>query len=135
MGACYGIADNVAGLFPQRRHPPSSQIYVDVYLGADARRADPLPGYESFFQEKLMAWSELNAAEHFVGCFNRLRSLSSGMAQLVHHAGKIVDIILDRVHPAASAWEMGQELYVCGGGVGVGIIRPLLMATSSARVI
>lgn len=73
------------------------QIYVDVYLGSDPRRADPLPGFTSFFQEKLSHWQELNAAKDFIQITPRLRSLSADMAMLVHNAGLIVDTILDRV--------------------------------------
>ena len=89
----------------------SVQVDVDVYRSLGPKRAGPLEGSCCFFQEKLTAWRELNAAHDWLEAAQELHSLCQTLPQLLHHQNDILDIILCRVTmPAALSLEPLMEL-------------------------
>ena len=66
-----------------------------MYRSLGPKRAEPLPGCSSFFQEGLAKWRELNSAEHWLGAAAALGPLSTSLAQLVHHRDDIAGILID----------------------------------------
>lgn len=78
------------------------QVEVDVYRSIGPKRAQPLPGASCFFQERLEAWRELNAAADWLEVLPLLHPLCQSLAQLVHHQNDILDIILPRLTMSAA---------------------------------
>ena len=79
-----------------------SQIDIDVYRSIGPKRTEPLPGASSFFQERLEAWRELNAAEDWLAVLPSLHPLCQSLPQLLHHQKDVLDIILARINIAAA---------------------------------
>lgn len=73
---------------------PSLQVEVDVYRSLGPKRAEPLPGCTSFFQEGLAKWRELCSAAHWLDAAAELAPLSQSLAQLLHHRDEIVGGVL-----------------------------------------
>ncbi|PSC76593.1 small subunit processome component 20-like protein [Micractinium conductrix] len=71
-----------------------AHVDVDVYRSLGPKRAEPLAGCSSFFQEGLAKWKELNSAEHWLAAAAELAPLCQSLPQLVHHAGQIVHSVL-----------------------------------------
>ncbi|PRW58885.1 small subunit processome component 20-like protein [Chlorella sorokiniana] len=71
-----------------------ADVEVDVYRSLGAKRAEPLPGCSSFFQEGLAKWRELNSAEHWLAAAAALNPLTQSLPQLVHHRDEIAGILL-----------------------------------------
>ena len=77
-------------------------MVVDVYRSLGPKRAEPLTGSTCFFQERLAAWRELNAAHDWLEAATELHSLCQSLPQLLHHQDEILDIILSRINMEAS---------------------------------
>ena len=76
-------------------HPPCCpQVEVDVYRSLGPKRAEPLPGSTSFFQEGLNKWRELNSAEHWVAAASALSPLCQTLPLLVHHREEVLEVLL-----------------------------------------
>jgi hypothetical protein len=69
-------------------------------LGRSRRRV-PLAG-ESFFQEGLLRWRELNTAAHFASFASAVHPLCASLPLLVHHQSAILDALLARLRPEAA---------------------------------
>ena len=82
--------------------PPLPQVEVDVYRSLGPKRAEPLPGCTSFFQEALQKWRELNSAEHWLGVAAALQPLCQTLAQLVHHRDEVAALLLGALRPEAA---------------------------------
>lgn len=82
----------------------ATQVDVDVYRSLGPKRAEPLPGCSSFFQEGLAKWRELCSAEHWLAAAQALQPLSQSLPQLVHHRDDVVGILLGvlRMHAKLS---------------------------------
>lgn len=65
-----------------------------MYRSLGAKRAEPLPGSSSFFQEGLAKWRELCSAADWLDAAATLTPLSQSLAQLVHHRDQILDVLL-----------------------------------------
>ena len=78
------------------------QVEVDVYRSLGPKRAEPLAGSCCFFQERLAAWRELNAAHDFLEAVTELHPLCQSLPQLLHHQTDILNIILPRITIEAS---------------------------------
>jgi U3 small nucleolar RNA-associated protein 20 len=74
-----------------------AQVDVDVFRSLGPKRADPLPGTSSFFQERLAAWRELNAAADWLEAAALLHPLCHSLPQLLHHQADVLDILLPRL--------------------------------------
>lgn len=74
-----------------------------MYRSLGPKRAEPLPGCTSFFQEGLAKWRELCSASHWLDAAAELAPLSQSLAQLVHHRDEIIgDVLLPRLRLEAS---------------------------------
>lgn len=73
------------------------QVDVDVYRSLGPKRAEPLAGSSSFFQERLTAWRELNAAHDWLEAVGELHNMCQTLPQLLHHQHDILNIILSRL--------------------------------------
>lgn len=67
---------------------------MDVYRSLGPKRAEPLPGNTSFFQEALNKWRELCSAEHWLAAAAALTPLSQSLPQLVHHRDELLGVLL-----------------------------------------
>lgn len=86
-----------------------------MYRSLGPKRAEPLPGCSSFFQEGLAKWKELNSAEHWLAAAAELAPLCQSLPQLVHHAGQIVhSVLLPRLR-VAFALSLEPLLELTGG--------------------
>ena len=65
-------------------------------------RAPAPPAGESFFQEGLLRWRELNTAAHFASFASAVHSLCASLPLLVHHQATILDALLARLRPEAA---------------------------------
>ena len=86
-------------LTPLSSYPWSSprhcvQVEVDVYRSLGPKRAEPLPGSTSFFQEGLNKWRELNSAEHWLAAASALSPLCQTLPLLVHHREEVLGVLL-----------------------------------------
>ncbi|KAL4521880.1 hypothetical protein Ndes2526B_g01987 [Nannochloris sp. 'desiccata'] len=79
-----------------------NNVEVDVYRSLGPKRAEPLAGSTCFFQERLAAWRELNAAHDWLEAATELHSLCQSLPQLLHHQEDILEIILPKVNVEAS---------------------------------
>ncbi|KAL4434124.1 hypothetical protein ABPG75_000565 [Micractinium tetrahymenae] len=78
-------------------------VEVDVYRSLGPKRAEPLPGCTSFFQEGLAKWRELCSAAHWLDAAAELAPLSQSLAQLLHHRDEIVGgVLLPRLRMEAA---------------------------------
>ncbi|KAL4860053.1 Small subunit processome component 20 [Chlorella vulgaris] len=71
-----------------------AHVDVDVYRSLGPKRAEPLPGNASFFQEALGKWRELCSAEHWLEAAAALTPMSQSLAQLVHHRDELLGVLL-----------------------------------------
>ncbi|EFN57812.1 hypothetical protein CHLNCDRAFT_51116 [Chlorella variabilis] len=71
-----------------------AEVDVDVYRSLGPKRAEPLPGNTSFFQEALNKWRELCSAEHWLAAAAALTPLSQSLPQLVHHRDELLGVLL-----------------------------------------
>jgi hypothetical protein len=69
-------------------------VEVDVYRSLGPKRAEPLPGSTSFFQEGLNKWRELNSAEHWLAAASALSPLCQTLPLLVHHREEVLEVLL-----------------------------------------
>jgi U3 small nucleolar RNA-associated protein 20 len=74
----------------------------DVFRSLGPKRAEPLPGSSSFFQEALGRWRELCAAADWAQAAALLTPLTHTLPQLLHHQTNILDILLSRCTMAAA---------------------------------
>ena len=65
-----------------------------MYRSLGPKRAEPLPGCSSFFQEGLAKWRELCSAEHWLAAAAALQPLCQSLPQLVHHRDEVLDTLL-----------------------------------------
>ena len=57
---------------------------------------------ESFFQEGLTRWRELNTASHFASFASAAHPLCASLPLLMHHQAAIIDLLLPRLVPEAA---------------------------------
>ena len=62
-------------------------VDIDIHHRIGALRAEPMQG-ESFFQEGLARWRELNTAEHFVQFAREHHNLCASLPLLVLHQAR-----------------------------------------------
>lgn len=65
-----------------------------MYRNLGPKRAEPLPGCSSFFQEGLAKWRELCSAEHWLAAAAALNPLTQSLPQLVHHKEEVAGVLL-----------------------------------------
>ena len=78
------------------------QVDVDVYRSLAPKRAEPSGSSSSFFQERLTAWRELNAAHDWLEALSELHNMCQTLPQLLHHQQDILNVILTRLTLEAS---------------------------------
>lgn len=78
------------------------QVEVDVYKRLAPVRTEPLQGSESFFQENLTKWRELNSGPDFLAAAAALQNISQTLPQLLHHRQQIMDVLLAAIKPEAA---------------------------------
>lgn len=74
--------------------PTTTQVDVDVFRSLGPKRSAPLGEAPSFFAEGLAKWRELCSAQHWLAAAPQLQQLSQSLPQLLHHAGEVLDILL-----------------------------------------
>ncbi|KAK3270897.1 hypothetical protein CYMTET_20727, partial [Cymbomonas tetramitiformis] len=72
------------------------EVDVNVFKRVGKARAEPLEGCDSFLQEAINEWRELNTAESFCEVVQALHEKCGSLILIVHHQSHILDVILSK---------------------------------------
>lgn len=70
-------------------------INVDAYKSLARIEDQPFGGAESFFQERLNHWKEMDMSSHFRDVVNWLEPITGPLVQIVYHKDEILNILLE----------------------------------------
>lgn len=70
-------------------------INVDAYKSLAQIEDQPFGGAESFFQERLNHWKEMDMSSHFRDVVRCLEPITGPLVQIVYHKDEILNVLLE----------------------------------------